>query len=216
MKTEIWFDMDGTLVRVRSRFQTVYADLCEKYGIEPLDPDEYWRMRCNRISTMDILSATGGEEHYRAFIKTRTEMIEAPEYLALDTLRAGARETLGELALGRTLHLVSMRNNQENLLAQMSDLEIDRFFESVSCCSAFGTAADKAALIDFDGQGSGPGLIIGDTESDMEAGRLNGLTTIGLPGGMRTAELLAAGRPDHLIGGLAELPGLIDRLERMS
>lgn len=205
MAMTIFFDFDGTLVRVADRFHAVYAEICREMGLESLSKTEYWEARRQGRSTREILVRTNGESSYTPFITKRTKLIESRRFLAFDTLKDGAVELLETLNERHELQLVSMRNSRENLMWQLDLLGIGRLFAGIRTASAFGSFADKAALLSDAGAVPHRDLIIGDTDLDIKAGQSVGLATCAVLDGMRTATVLARLSPNFMVNHLREI-----------
>ena len=56
-------------------------------------------------------------------------------------------------------------------------------------------------------------IFVGDSVHDMAAGRAAGVTTVAALWGASTREMLEPGAPDFWMESMAELPGLVERLE---
>jgi phosphoglycolate phosphatase-like HAD superfamily hydrolase len=87
---------------------------------------------------------------------------------------------------------------------------LDRaWFDSTACLAQRPTKIENVALV-LSRLGAVSGVMVGDRASDVEAGRANGLISVGTAYGYGDRrEILEA---DHLIGGIGELPDLLQRL----
>jgi phosphoglycolate phosphatase-like HAD superfamily hydrolase len=111
-----------------------------------------------------------------------------------------------------------VRSNREALERQLTRLKLRHFFKAVLTEPAADPAdAQKARLIrrygaqqDLLTYGS---WIIGDTEADIGAGQLLGLTTVAVRCGIRDDGQLARMNPSYLIDDIRTLPDLISQRE---
>ncbi len=195
--------MDGTLVDQSERFYQVYHTILEEEGGAPLPKEEYWSCRRNKWSSLSILQWTGDERLYDIFIARRTSMIEGREFLILDHPFAGVNELLQRLQKKHSLYLISLRNSKENLLWQLERWGWSSWFEEVLTADAFGSYEDKKYLMAGLGLQRGTSLVIGDTESDIKAGKELGVVTVAVLSGMRERIYLEQLGPDHLTSDVA-------------
>jgi pyrophosphatase PpaX len=64
------------------------------------------------------------------------------------------------------------------------------------------------------GADAGAAVLIGDSVHDLAAARAAGVRTVAATWGVSPAEVLERASPDHSLGDVRELPGLLDRLQR--
>ena len=203
MKKKIFFDLDGTLIDVSDRFYGVYSEICNELGIETLPKNKYWLKRQTKISTFDILKSTKGEKFYEQFITLRNQKIETQSFLKYDTLKPKVDMLLKKLSKKYTIHLISLRNSRSNLLWQLNYLSIIKYFKTVENASAFGGYHDKIKLIEKIGYSSGD-WVVGDTESDILAGKTLNLYTCAVLNGMRTKNFIEKLNPHFIIKDIEE------------
>ena len=212
------FDMDGTLadsleLAVRSAHDGLRAYF-EQRG-QPLDlpPDAVIRGALG-LPSLSYFAALLPEP-------LRGDAAELREHVVASELRQlaagegrlfpGALETLRELRrAGFALALVSNCGRgyfDGNLVHQ----GLGPAFDVALCLddgpSKAANVAEARRRLD-----AGSGFMVGDRLADVEAGRVNGLVTIGCRYGFGTPEELRDA--DHTIGALIELPGLLARLRR--
>ncbi len=208
----IVFDFDGTLVDCSERHHRAYCASVDDLGGRPLSKDRYWIMKRSDVALADVLRASLlCDEHRAAFLERFVDYVERKSLVALDTLFPGVATVLSHLAPHR-LYLATMRKRAQELVDQLVELGIDGAFSGTV------TAGDlpveetlKEALVDtFDLHG--PSLIVGDTESDIAAGKRRSMATIAATYGIRERSILLACSPDRAIDTITELPGAIDEL----
>ncbi|HXC04338.1 MAG TPA: HAD family hydrolase [Bacteroidia bacterium] len=205
----IWFDFDGTLIDVSERYFRVHEAICRHLSIVCFSKERYWQLLCEGTPTLEILKKADAAPHYQTYIESRNGMIEAPEYLAMDTLRKYALETLNRMKnKGMNVFLITGRDHTDNLHHQIETLGIAPLFEKVYTIPHFGTWEDKYRILHKHCDASTPSYLIGDTARDIQAGQKAGYRTVALLGGMTTPSRLRALKPDYLVSELDELTGI--------
>jgi phosphoglycolate phosphatase len=212
----IFFDLDGPLLDVSERYQVLHRDVLEAMGVMPLAPAVYWQRKRQRCPEVAILRELGVAALEPAYNRRRLELIETDGYLAHDRLWPWTRPVLTTLAARYALVLVTVRSKREALERQLAHFEIRRFFQAVlSEPAADPVDAQKARLIRHylseQPLSNQRAWIIGDTEADIGAGRLLGLTTVAVRCGIRSDEQLARLHPTYLIDDIRALPDLMSR-----
>jgi phosphoglycolate phosphatase-like HAD superfamily hydrolase len=168
----IFLDLDGPVLDVSRRYHQVHRDVVLRHGGRPLEGEEYWDAKRNRVPEAEILARCGVSP------ETDTERlaeIEAPAYLALDRPWPWTGAVLEELARWGSLALVTLRNHPDRLTDQLAALDLARSFERIVAGRGDGTPEAKAALLRESGIGWGPGsVLVGDTEVDIASGKALG------------------------------------------
>lgn len=206
----IYCDLDGPVLDVSTRYWLVHADVLAELGQVALPYDEYWRLKQKKTPESEILALTGAEAAIDRYTACRLDRIESPTYLAHDGVWPGAYEALRRLREQDRLVLVTLRGRSESLQWQLERLGLAPLFDRVLSSGEPRTPrwGIKADLLRSDGCTEGSaGAIIGDTETDILAGRHLGLKTVGVLSGIRTRALLEAAGADMIVATLAEVPG---------
>jgi phosphoglycolate phosphatase len=212
----IFFDLDGPLLDVSERYQILHRDLLEGMGVTPLAPNVYWQRKRQRCPEAAILKELRVSELEPLYSGRRLELIETDTYLAHDRLWPWTSSVLTTLTARYALILVTVRSKRDALERQLTRLSLRRFFRAVLSEPATDAVdAQKSRLIrHYLSQQHRPtsgSWIIGDTEADIGAGRLLGLTTVAVRCGIRDDEQLARMNPTYLIDDIRTLPDLILR-----
>ena len=209
----IFFDLDGPILDVSAKYYRVYHDLLDEFGFPSLPRDQYWEAKRNKVSDESILRKTGAEEFVAQFVKERKLRIEADSYLALDKIQAGASEVLEALSRVMTLVLVTLRSSPHHLHKQLGDLHLSGFFQRVLSSNEplKPRWRIKHRLITeyFDGKTPPDCTLVGDTETDINAGNRLGFATIAVTNGIRTRELLLKSNPDHMVRDIRAAQAII-------
>lgn len=210
-KDKLFCDFDGTLLDVSERHYKVYTDIMPIYNGHALSQAEYWNLKRKKMRWPDLLPLSGiPATKLGPFLNDFKERIESEEYLKIDKLIPGAEAALTALAGRYVMHLVTLRRNKKNLMAQLDWLGIRAYFEG-------GVLSEHSETDGFDVKialmqqklGTDRGTIIGDTEADIIAGKELGLETIAVSSGIRDEQFLIALKPDHLVRSIADAPALL-------
>jgi len=210
--TNVFIDLDGTLLDVSRRHYAVYRDLLREWGKVPLPPERYWALKRANTRLGATLAESGAAGLIDAFRHTWLERIERRDYLDMDTIVGGGREMLVCLGADHRLILVTLRHSSESLAQQLDALSLRELFQAV--LTAGHPNADysvKARLIEPH-QSSGAGWLVGDTELDVEAARAVGLPCCAVTWGLRSRSLLEALRPDALVDDVEAIPRVVASL----
>ena len=200
---QLFFDLDGTLLDVRLRYTRAHQAALRSLGRSSLGGAEYWRRKWLGWSEPKIVAGLGLNTFERqCYQRRRIELLEDPEFLALDRLQPEVAETRRRLGQdGHELVLVTMRHQRGRLCDQLHGLGLHPVFTTILTpwrpgCSP---ALAKAAAIARYRQGrEGPALVIGDSEADGKAARKLGLPFFALSSGMRDERLLQELHPVQL------------------
>ena len=212
----LFFDLDGPLLDVSPRHVALHRELMDEIGIRGMSDELYWRRKRARVPEDLILAELGASEHAPHYLRRRLELIETPEYLAHDRCWPWVGEVLNELADRHHLVLVTVRTHRPALLEELERLNLTRFFrEILSVPSEHYVDRQKADLIeDFlqrHRQLPQGNWMVGDTEVDIDAGRIVGLLTAAVLCGIRDWEHLAGAKPDVFMDDIRELAQALGR-----
>lgn len=209
----VFVDLDGPILDVSERYYRVYADALEVLGAKAMDKQTYWDAKRRRVPDLEILKWSGAGEKLQRFQEERDRRIESDEYLVWDQLQDGSLEVLESLQLQHTLVLVTLRSRGLQLEKQLNDLGVRQLFKAV-----LSSGDDlkprwkikyRLILEYLDGKCPETAWMIGDTETDVLAGRELGFRTVAIINGIRSKELLEQIRPDYLLGSVKSLPSVL-------
>jgi phosphoglycolate phosphatase-like HAD superfamily hydrolase len=203
----IFIDLDGTLVDISNRHYQAYRDSTAQFFGQPLEKTKYWQLKVQGTPWSKLLKISGlSSELEEQFLKDFADRIEQIKYLKLDSLVPGATQTLQRLSSQHNCYLITLRRNKENLVKQIHWLDLGRYFIEILQADSKNTF--KVELIKARLNGD-KGIVIGDTEEDIQTGKKLGLTTISVLNGIRSKEVLAALKPDHIIDSIEQLDSII-------
>ncbi len=182
----------------------VHADGMKHAGSSPLPWKSYWRMKRAKIPESVIVGRRLRGSALADYLRWRLAMLEAPKYLRLDRVWAGARETLAYAQRSRwEVVVVTLRASRTRLDRQLAQLGLRDAIAMVLSAPAPAGEHWRAKVALAERLAGRLGWFIGDTETDLRAGRALGLRTVGVTCGLRNQRLLAAERPDMIVGSLA-------------
>ncbi len=208
----VFFDLDGPILDVSRKYWKVHKDVLVELGKSYLAKDEYWHLKRTRTPVPDILSGLGAQDIADEYMRMRIARIETRQYVKYDRVWAGVREALVALGRDHRLVLVTLRRSAEALNGQLEHLNLTPLFDRVLSSGEQRTPrwGIKVDLIRSEGYQAGmPGIIVGDTETDILAGKQLGLRTVGVLCGIRTREHLEAAGADIVLSSLVEVLPLL-------
>ena len=209
---QVFLDLDGPILDVSHKYWRVHRDVLVDLDKPYLPKDEYWHLKRTRTPVPDILARVGAQDIADEYTWMRIARIETPKYLKYDQVWLGVRDALSELGSDHRLVLVTLRRSAETLQEELKRLKLSSLFDRVLTSGEQRTPRweIKADLIRSDGYQAGmPGMIIGDTETDMLAGKQLGLRTVGVLCGIRTRQHLEAAGADVVILSVVKLVSLL-------
>jgi phosphoglycolate phosphatase-like HAD superfamily hydrolase len=208
MNKKIFIDLDGPLIDGVERHYGCYSYILKKLGYKPIKKADYWNAKRNMQSRLDLLKLSGCESLYDEFVSLWLELIESDPFIALDQIQD---EALNELdrwkAKGYEIYLVTLRQNQEQLRAQLYDLELFSRLDKVFRVDYQQGGAGKAAIImsEFPSDDFESSIWIGDTEADTKAARTLGCKLCLITNGLRNEGVLKAHEPDWLCSSIKDI-----------
>jgi phosphoglycolate phosphatase-like HAD superfamily hydrolase len=206
------FDLDGTLIDVSARHYFVYRKVTNEFNGQALTKREYWRLKRDKTDWPELLKKSKiSVDKLGDFLSKFIDLIEQPEQLKMDSLFPEAKKTLEGL-YGYDLYLISLRRQNEMLNWQLSRLGLRKYFrEVISGHSDFEGSHLKAGIIKALLK-ENKGLVIGDTEADINAAKEASCLSVAVLSGIRSKKVLESLQPDFLVENVGELPKIIHRL----
>lgn len=182
----VFLDLDGTILDGKERHYQCYIEIV-KYDGQPLSQDIYWRMKRGKVSLDKILEMSQYRNSKEFFINEWISKIEGIDYLKYDKLKPNVKKTLIYFkTYGFKVMLVTMRRNKENLISQLTDLNIIDCFDEVFCCETEKYSKyEMVKNIKYDNA-----VFIGDTEDDINTARLLNIKSIAILNGLREIRFL--------------------------
>lgn len=197
---KIFFDLDGTLFDSKARLYQLFQHLVP---ISNLSFDDYWALKMDKISHATLLK--------RKFAFTETELvnfeyswmnlIEQPEWLALDKPLKGLKVFLEQLKKDNELYIVTARQFEDKLYEQLKQHQILSYFETILVTNQKKEKLDlispfKVTKNDW---------LVGDTGKDIQTGKQLGMKTAGVLTGFLNKKKLSEYNPDVLVTSIFDL-----------
>jgi phosphoglycolate phosphatase-like HAD superfamily hydrolase len=214
-----FFDLDGPILDVSDKYYKAYAKALHEIGCSALDKHQYWYLKRNKSSDYDILARTSSERSINEFKKRRNTLIEDTELLKLDFVWPQLEETYERLFSQIPTNLVTLRTYSDKAHWQLKQLGIHSWFNGILSHPASGDRDERwkmkvnliknsGILNTIDGKDS---VVVGDTETDILAGKYLGFKTIAVSFGIRSREYLLPVEPDSLFDSPGELSRYLQR-----
>jgi phosphoglycolate phosphatase len=200
---KIFLDLDGTILDVKFRCYSVYSDLLLWKGYRCLDIEEYWTWKREGISESEIVSKTTPPTFVESYLEERTVLMWAMEYLILDTVFDGVYDILNRWSDVHDLYLVTLRRDRDILDSQLHFFNLYSYFKAIYNDSL--GEKEKVNLIKHEIFNPSNCVIVGDSETDIKAGKVLGIQTIALTSGVRSENVLAKLHPDVLVKNISQV-----------
>ncbi|AIJ04929.1 hypothetical protein JH146_0078 [Methanocaldococcus bathoardescens] len=217
MKLTIFFDLDGTLIDTSDRHYKVYNDILKLNGFQiSISKEKFWELKREGKKTIEMLPNNCPKEFAEKFKNEWIKRIEKREYLKLDTPIYGVSEVLSMLYNKNIeLILVTLRHNESNLIWELKNLKLIRYFKEILVGSPL-ELKDKSILIKKyltnHSSKTADLLIVGDSETDILAGKYLGISSVAVTYGIRSKNFLKKLNPEFYIDNIYELPKIIEKI----
>ncbi|MEM3616555.1 MAG: HAD family hydrolase [Candidatus Bathyarchaeia archaeon] len=208
----IIIDLDGTLVDSREAYCEALAEALEKLGMKEFDHYlilEIPRRLEQNLPIKDLLPKINIEKFLEAYLKAYYRLAE-DEANVLPNMQ----KTLERLSRKARLALLTMRYVPcENIVKWLEKVDLAKYFQCV--VTALNTQFPKPspkALVDCAkrlGVEVGECAIVGDSVTDIKAGKNAGAKTVAVLSGIFTKEELEKEKPDLIIKDIGELLGFL-------
>ena len=198
----IIFDLDGPILDVSEKYYRVYSDILINNDDSPLSKDEYWSLKRSKTSNKIILNKSNAKININQFFSEWKKNIELSEYIVYDKIQNGAYTILQNLSQQLELVLITLRSSKENLIVELENLKLIEYFSYIYTPEFEITPRWKMKkdLIDkylSDKIGNNC-LMVGDTETDVIAGKNAGIITISITNGIRNPDIIINENPTHI------------------
>ena len=197
---KIFLDLDGTILDIKRKYYRIYTNLLSHGGFLSLEMDAYWDLKRSKISEEDIARHTATPHFSSYYANKRIELIETMDYLVLDSVFDYVYDILDEWKKTHGVYIVTLRRNRENLNQQLDMFNLHRYYDFVYNMDE--RKARKEQIIKHEIDDASNCIIIGDTGTDVVAGRRLGITTVALTCGIRSKKLLEEADPDFIFSDL--------------
>ena len=208
-----FWDFDGPILNVKSKYYSLYKDILIKYKCRPLPIKKYWELKRSKSSIENILLQSDAGYLSNQFKKAWLEKIETSKYLKLDKLQPGIIEILDSIETRYELVIVTLRKNKKQVIMQLEEFGLIDYFKDIltSDLDTIPRWHIKYNMIKYYLRGIKycNHTIIGDTETDINSGKHLNMRTIAFSSGIRNEDMLKKTNPDYIIKSLHQLYKLI-------
>ncbi len=202
----IFIDLDGPILDVSDRYYRVYNDILHGSNSNMLSKEIYWELKQNIVPEKEIHLLSNTNISYMEYNKRRGELLEAPFYLKHDSLQSNAKEILKYLSEHTNVILVTLRRLDSNLHDELKHFKIHQYFTAILFSNSDATPrwSIKYNLIrDYLGaKNTDNHVLIGDTETDIEAGNRLNMVTIAISNGIRSETILKRSCPNYIFSSI--------------
>lgn len=212
----IFLDLDGTLLSIKNKYVFAHKEACRGLGLNPVSPGIYWEHKRGGIKEKDVFFkfyTSRQRSLFKTYDHARIKLIESKKALKKDKPLKGARLFLSILCTRHNLYLVTLRYSRKNLSWELKRLKFCRYFKKVLSAPAGKNPANTKYRLLKRCIPDGKGLIIGDTEADILAGKMAGVFSCAVLSGIRSKKNLRALGPDFLIRNIKGANKVISKLE---
>ena len=186
-------DLDGPILDTRDRHYACYRDILMQYDQTVLTQEDYWQRKRMGQSNREILTAMGCGHLVKSFQQAWLARIETDKYLKYDHMQPGAIEKLQQWhQSGYEMLLVTLRQSQQRLMSQLTQLQIDLYFNHILICEHAQGGHGKADAVRHAVPWVMPtqALWIGDSEVDWIGAQNYGCLFGAVSGGVRSPQYL--------------------------
>ena len=186
----IFCDLDGTLLEDKQRHYMCYKDIINQYGGMPIDIDEYWNDKRNKVKLGTLLEKSSFKAQHKIYSDEWMKRIEQERYLKYEILKPNIRKTIKYIKkYVKQFNLITMRNNKVNLMKQLKYLQFNEYFDKIYVGNTNSDNRKSDLVNSYYGKKA---LTIGDTEDDMELAKKIGGRFLAVTNGLREYKYLKA------------------------
>jgi phosphoglycolate phosphatase len=205
----IWiFDLDGTLIDVRERYEKLYRDLIGGYEGTILPDEKYWHLKKNKMPEIEIAILSGlNEDNAYRYTQDRLSLIESEVYLSVDRVFFGVFELLNRLGQD-SCYLVTKRRNKDVLCKQLISLKILNLFSAIYTYKNIESkknSFEEIIQIQSRNYSKGQITVVSDSPNDIIDAKCLGINSIAVLSGLRAKHILQKSNPDIMMEGIWQI-----------
>lgn len=188
MKSNIVFDLDGTLITCENKQKYVLFSILTTFGYENVNLlNDWWILKRNGFNTEKALDKIGIPEA-NLISNEWIKEIESSKWVSLDTTYSDSFSMLEFLTNRKqyNLFLLTARRSKFLLFQTLQRLCIDHHFSDIIVVSPKNVVFEKSDFLDK----LKPDLFIGDTELDYKASLSSKTRFVALSRGQRSYNYL--------------------------
>ncbi|CAD5779203.1 HAD hydrolase-like protein [Escherichia coli] len=188
MNSCIAFDLDGTLITCQQKQTMLLKYIMASNKILQKNTTAIWELKRAGYSTFDALIKNGFNNSLaKKMCDEWCSSVEDFYWLSYDTPYNDVYSALELLNSENELYLITARKNKNNVLYQLSQLGLDRFFRDVFVVPQKNVSNNKKKILEL----LRCDFFIGDTESDFFATEQLSTQFIGCINGQRNKHYLS-------------------------
>ena len=214
------FDFDGPIIDVSDRYYRAYLESLKGTSINKsqiLTKENFWNLKRNRITDFEISLLSGlSINDSKDSAEARKELSFKTEFLEQDKLFEDVHKTFEYLKSKKIIFFIVTLRQKKQLDHAIKHFKLDKYLndEHFFCINEehkiINDIQEKHILLvsainklNLSPQET---WIIGDTETDIHAGRLAKYEkVVAISRGIRSKEQLETVKPDYLVNNLAEI-----------
>jgi phosphoglycolate phosphatase-like HAD superfamily hydrolase len=211
----IFTDLDGPILDVSEKYYSVYTAVLKRHGFTALTKNEYWDAKRRKIPDQEILERTKASIPIEQFQEERKQIIESDAFLKYDMLQDRVGQVLNILSEKTTLILVTLRSFPDQLYKELDNLDLKKYFNAILTSGENIKPRWKIKyqlinnyLVGKSAADRSDNIMIGDTETDILAGRSLGFRTIAVLNGIRSRDVLTETEPTFIVDSLYDILSL--------
>lgn len=181
-KIKYIFDFDGTIVDVWNRYYAIF----EGFYSSMLSKNEYIQFR--RTMTDRELIKFLKLKNEKEFFEYKKERIEKLEFLSMDTLLVD-KEKLHDFFVKNNCIVLTSRRNERNYQLEIEKLGLSFLKESSIVIEPSDKSVKKTYVLTNRENFDRTFYIVGDSETDLEIGKITGCKTYFVESGLGKADL---------------------------
>jgi len=205
-----FFDLDGTLIDIKDKVYQAHVNACLKNNQLPLQKETYWELKRNKINEEKIVNFS--PDIFKKYNEFRIMNLEDEATLELDSVFPGVKGLLKKLNnQNNILFLITRRKHSDRLKKELKKLHLIKYFQYIL------TLFPKKNKENINGKmmiiqskeniykDYKEKIIIGDTEDEIECGKMLSFKTVSVTNGMRNLKILKGFNPDYLFDSVKDL-----------
>ncbi len=214
------FDWNGTILSDTVAAWKAGNEVFKLYNNKPISIEDF--RRTFTIPIKDMWVANGFDASIDFFKQSTIYHPVYEKFAAKSRTRAGARSLLTWLKSHHFLTMIFSNHVTPEIIKQLLRLDIYEYFDEVLARDAGDHSHVKIRSKDqklFDyvrlhKMNPAEVVVVGDSEEEIQIGKTYGYHTVAITGGYNTRARLAKNHPDFLINNLAELKGIVQKLNK--
>lgn len=185
-KIEVVLDFDGTIVDIYERYYRIFKEF---YKID-ISKEQYIKLKKIYPNDKDLIKFLELDiESFERYKKIKAEKLENEEYLKLDTLIISKKQ-LFEILQNREYIVLTIRKEKSRLYKQLKWLNLEEIEDRTIVLSPKNKFIKREYILENREKFSKYLTCIGDSETDLEIGKIKNVKIYHVNSGLRDSENL--------------------------